>query len=152
VTYALRLAIHLLAAAFLVGGMAVMPLAVRPAAASTLEPPQRLLFMAAALARFFAGVTLAIVLLLASGLGLIALGGGFGAMPTSVHLMFAIGLVMNVVFGWIRLRLFARLRGAADARDGPRAEAVLNAIRQLVTTNLALGTAVFVIAADGRAG
>lgn len=151
-TYTLLLAVHLLAAAFWVGGMAVMHFAVRPAAAATLETAQRLPFMAAALARFFAGVTLAIALLLGSGLVLIALGGGFGAMPPSVHLMFGVGLVMIVIFGWIRLRLFVQLRAALDAGDRPRAAAALNAIRQLVATNLALGTAVFVIALVGRPG
>ncbi len=129
-TYTLLLAVHLLAAAFWVGGMAVMHFAVRPAAAATLETAQRLPFMAAALARFFAGVTLAIALLLGSGLVLIAL----------------------VIFGWIRLRLFVQLRAALDAGDRPRAAAALNAIRQLVATNLALGTAVFVIALVGRPG
>ncbi|MBN8511051.1 MAG: CopD family protein [Burkholderiales bacterium] len=151
-SYALLLAVHLLAAAFWVGGMAVMNFAVRPAAAATLEPAQRLPFMAAALARFFAGVTLAIALLLGSGLVLIALGGGFGAMPPSVHLMFGVGLTMIVIFGWIRLRLFVQLRAALDAGDRPRAAAALDAIRRLVATNLALGSAVFVIAVAGRAG
>lgn len=150
-THALLLAIHLLAAAFWVGGMAAMQFAVRPAAVATLEPPQRLPFMAAALARFFAGVTLAVVLLLASGLLLVALGGGFGAMHLGVHLMFGVGVVMIAIFGWIRLRLFVRLQRALGAGERPRAAAALDAIRRLVATNLALGTAVFVVAVAGRA-
>lgn len=143
--------LHLLAAAFWVGGMAAMHFAVRPAAVATLDPPQRLPFMAAALARFFAGVTAAIVLLLGSGSALIAIGGGFGAMRWSVHAMSGVALLMIVIFGWIRLRLFVQLRDAVAAQDRPRAGAALNAIRQLVATNLALGTVVFAVAVAGRA-
>jgi uncharacterized membrane protein len=150
-TEALLLALHLLAAAFWVGGMAAMHFAVRPAAAATLEPAQRLPFMAEALARFLAGVTAAVVLLLASGLALILLGGGFAAMRPSVHLMFGVGLVMTAIFGWIRLRPFVQLQRSLAAQDRPRAAAALNAIRRLVATNLALGTAVFVVAVGGRA-
>ena len=62
------LCLHLLAATLWIGGMAVMHFAVRPAAVQTLEPPLRLPFMAAALGRFFAAVSIAIVVLLGSGL------------------------------------------------------------------------------------
>ncbi|MBP6778854.1 MAG: CopD family protein [Piscinibacter sp.] len=148
---ALLLCLHLLAATFWVGGMAAMHFAVRPAAVATLEAPQRLAFMAAALARFFAAVTAAIVVLLASGLALIAVGGGFGAMHWSVHAMFAVGLAMIAIFGWIRLVPFVRLQRALAAREPPRAAAALNTIRLLVATNLALGTLVFVLAVVGRA-
>lgn len=150
-THALLLAVHLLAAAYWVGGMAAMLFAVRPAAVATLDPPQRLPFMSAALARFFGGVTASIVLLLASGSALIAIGGGFGAMRWSVHTMFGVALLMIVIFGWIRLRLFVQLRDAVAGREWPRAGAALNAIRRLVATNLGLGTAVFVVALAGRA-
>ena len=68
---AVLLLLHLLAAAWWVAGMAVMHLAVRPAAVATLPPPLRLPFMTAALGRFFAGVSLAVVLLLASGFAMI---------------------------------------------------------------------------------
>lgn len=150
-TQAFLLAVHLLAAAFWVGGMAAIHFAVRPAAAAALEPAQRLPFMAAALARFLAGVAWAIVLLFGSGLALIVLGGGFAAMRASVHLMFGVGLLMIAIFGWIRLRPFVQLQRSLGARDGPRAATALNAIRRLVATNLVLGTAVFVIAVGGRA-
>ena len=45
--HAALLCLHALAAAFWVGGMAVITLAVRPAAVQTLEPPLRLAFLAA---------------------------------------------------------------------------------------------------------
>jgi uncharacterized membrane protein len=149
--HATLLCLHLLAAAFWVGGMAVMHFAVRPAAVQTLEPPLRLPFMAAALGRFFAGVSAAVVVLLASGLAMLLLGGGFAAAHWSVHAMFAVGLLMVAVYGHIRFAIFPRLQQAVAARTWPQAAAQLNAIRIRVVFNLMLGTAVFVLAVVARA-
>lgn len=148
---ALLLCVHLLAATWWVGGMAVMHFAVRPAAAERLEPPLRLPFMAAALRRFFAGVNVAVAVLLASGLGLIGLGGGFRLLHWSVHAMVAIGLLMVGVYAHIRLGLYPRLRQAVAAGTWPAAAAQLNAIRQRVALNLVLGTLVYVLALVARA-
>jgi uncharacterized membrane protein len=149
--HATLLCLHLLAAAFWVGGMAVMHFAVRPAAVQTLEPPLRLPFMAAALGRFFAGVSAAVVVLLASGLAMLLLGGGFAAAHWSVHAMFSVGLLMMAVYGHIRFAIFPRLQQAVAARTWPQAAAQLNAIRIRVVLNLMLGTAVFVLAVVARA-
>lgn len=148
---AVLLGLHLLAAALWVGGMAAMHLAVRPAAVATLAPPQRLPFMAAALARFFGAVAVAIVVLLASGLVLITLSGGFAFAHWRVHAMFSVGLVMTGIFVFIRFRPFVRLRRAVAAGAWPDAAPAMEAIRRLVALNLALGIAVFGIAAVGRA-
>ena len=83
--YAALLCLHLLAATLWAGGMAVMLFAVRPAAVATLHPPLRLPFMAATLGRFFAWVSVAIVVLLLSGLAMIGMAGGFGARGCSVR-------------------------------------------------------------------
>ena len=149
--HATLLCLHLLAATLWVGGMAVMHFAVRPAAVQTLEPPLRLPFMAAALGRFFAWVSVAVLLLLASGLAMILLGAGFAAAHWSVHAMFGIGLAMMAVYGHIRYAAYPRLQRAVSAREWPKAAAQLNAIRQRVALNLALGTGVFVVAVLGRA-
>jgi uncharacterized membrane protein len=148
--HATLLCLHLLAATLWVGGMAVMHFAVRPAAVQVLEPPQRLPFMAAALGRFFAWVSAAVVVLLASGVAMMLLSGGFAAAHWSVHAMFGIGLLMMAVYGHIRFALFLRLQRALAARDMPQAAAALNAIRQRVALNLGLGTLVFVLAVVGR--
>ena len=145
------LCLHLLAAALWVGGMAVMHFAVRPAALQSLPPPLRLPLMAAALGRFFAAVSAAIVVLLASGLAMVWLAGGFGAVHWSVHAMTALGLLMAAVYAQIRLAAYPRLRRAVAARDWPQAAAPLNTIRVRVGFNLALGTLVFVLATLGRA-
>jgi uncharacterized membrane protein len=149
--HATMLCLHLLAAALWVGGMAVMHFAVRPAAVQTLESPLRLPFMAAALGRFFAWVSAAVVVLLASGLAMLLLGGGFAAAHWSVHAMFAIGLLMMAVYGHIRFAVFPRLQQAVATRSWPQAAAQLNAIRVRVVLNLMLGTAVFVLAVVARA-
>jgi uncharacterized membrane protein len=148
--HATLLCLHLLAATVWIGGMAVMHFAVRPAAVQTLEPPQRLPFMAAALGRFFAWVSVAVLVLLVSGLWMMLHSGGFAAAHWSVHAMFAIGLVMMAVYGHIRFALFVRLQRALAVREMPQAAAALNAIRQRVALNLALGTLVFVLAVVGR--
>jgi uncharacterized membrane protein len=149
--HATLLCLHLLAATVWVGGMAVMHFAVRPAAVQTLEPPLRLPFMAAALGRFFAWVSAAVLLLLASGLAMMLLGGGFTGAHWSVHAMLGIGLAMMAVYGHIRFATYPRLQRAVAAREWPQAAAQLNAIRQRVALNLGLGSGVFVLAVVGRA-
>ncbi|WP_119155136.1 DUF4149 domain-containing protein [Caldimonas tepidiphila] len=149
--YTVLLCLHVLAAAFWVGGMAVMHFAVRPAAVAALEPPQRLSLMAGALSRFFAGVAAAIVLLLASGAAMIVLAGGMGRVHWNVHAMLGLGLVMAAIFGHIRFASYPRLRRAVAAREWPAAAGALDSIRRLVALNLGLGTLVFVVALVGDA-
>lgn len=149
-TQAILLLLHLLSAAFWVGGMAVMHFAVRPSAVAVLEPPLRLPLMAQTLSRFFAGVSVAIVTLLASGLGMVWLAGGFARVHWSVHAMLALGLVMMAVFLHIRFAPYPRLLRAVAGREWPVAGAQLNMIRRLVELNLALGVVVFALAIVGR--
>jgi len=143
--------LHLLAAAFWVGGMAAMHFSVRPAAVATLEPPLRLAFMASALSRFFVGVAIAIGTSLASGLLLVWTMGGFAHVHWNVHAMFGVGLVMMALFGHVRFAPYPRLLRAVAAREWPVAAANLNTIRKLVVVNLALGVLVFVLAIVGQA-
>lgn len=150
-TTSLLLFLHLLAVAFWVGGMAVMHFAVRPAAVATLEPPQRLPFMAAALSRFFTGVSAAVATVLVSGLALVMAAGGFARVHWSVHGMFTLGLVMMALFLHIRFAPYPRLQRAVAAREWPVAAAQLNSIRKLVAINLSIGVVVFALAIVGRA-
>lgn len=148
---ALLLFLHLLAAAFWVGGMAAMHYAVRPSAVATLEPPLRLPMMAATLSRFFKGVFVAIGVLLASGLLMVWTAGGFARVHWSVHAMFTVGLVMMALFFHVRFAPYMRLTRAVAAREWPVAAANLNSIRKLVALNLALGVLVFALATVGPA-
>lgn len=142
--------LHLLAATAWVGGMAAMHFAVRPAAQQLLDAPaQRLAFMAGALRRFFVLVTVAIVVLLASGLALIALQGS-RHLHWSVTAMTAVGTVMILVFAHIRRVPFVRLAAAVERAQWPAAAAALSTVRRLVAFNLTLGVIVYGIALIGR--
>ena len=147
----LLLWIHLLAASLWVGGMATMLWAVRPALPLIEAPPQRVGFAAAVFARLFALVTVAIVLLFASGLAMVGLAGGFGRVGWNVHAMLAVALVMAAVFAAIRFGPYARLRRAVQAQQWAAGGEQLGAIRRLVGLNLALGVIVFALATLGRA-
>lgn len=148
---AVLLLLHLLAAAWWVGGMAVMHFAVRPAAVATLAPPLRLPFMAAALGRFFTGVNVAVVLLLISGFALIGQVGGMRNVHWSVHAMLTLGLVMMAIYGHIRFGVYPKLQRAVAAADWPAAAGRLDLVRRMVAVNLALGLLVFALAVVGRA-
>lgn len=149
-TYTLLLSLHLLAASLWVGGMACMHLAVRPAAVARLEPPLRLPFMTEALGRFFAWVTGAIGVLLATGLAMIAMNGGFAATHWRVHAMFAIALLMMAIFAHLRVVPYRRLRAAVADSHWPQAAQHLASVRRLVSVNLVLGVVVYVVAVLGR--
>lgn len=145
------LLMHLLAATWWVGGMAVMHFAVRPAAVATLAPPLRLPFLAAALGRFFAGVSVSVLLLLVSGFALIGQAGGMRQVHWSVHAMLTVGLLMMAIYGHIRFGVYPKLRRAVAAADWAVAGGRLHLIRLLVAGNLVLGVLVFALAVLGRA-
>ena len=149
--YALLLFVHVAGAAFWVGGMATMHLAVRPAAAAVLEPPQRLPFMAAALGRFLRGVDVSLAALWISGMAMFMAIGGFRGAHWRIHAMFTLALVMTLVYGFIRGRAFPALRRAVADQQWPTAAGQLATVRQLVALNLGLGTLVFAVALVGRA-
>ena len=149
-SYRLLLLAHLLGVIVWVGGMFFAHFALRPAAAATLQPPERLRLMAAVLGRFFTWVEWSIVLILASGIAMMGfLGGARGmfAVPAYIHAMLGIGVVMMLLFGHIRFALYKRLAAAVLAADWPAAAAALGSIRVLVAVNLGLGLLVVVIAA-----
>jgi len=143
------LLLHLLAAMAWMGGMFFAYFCLRPSAAEVLEPPKRLPLWLATLGRFLRYMSIAVLLILASGLGML-LPTGFQAAPAGWHLMFALGLVMAGVYAYIHLALLPRLRAHCAASTWPAAAQVLNAIRKLVALNLALGVIVVVAAVSAR--
>ena len=150
--YATLKLLHLLAAIVWLGGMFFAHFFLRPAA-QTLEPAQRISLMHGVLQRVFAAVTAAVVTLLASGLWMVghtaklaAQAGGSFAMPLGWTMMAALGMVMAVIFGYIRLSLFPQLHRAHQTAHWPEAGKVLAQIRTWVGINLALGLAVVAVA------
>lgn len=91
------LLLHLLAAMAWMGGMFFAYFCLRPSAAEVLEPPKRLPLWLATLGRFLRYMSIAVLLILASGLGML-LPVGFQAAPAGWHLMFTLGLVMAGVY------------------------------------------------------
>ncbi|SEK60992.1 Uncharacterized membrane protein [Variovorax sp. YR750] len=150
-SYVIPLFIHLLCAAFWVGGMATMHFAVRPSAVATLEPPLRLRMMAATLRRFFVGVDASVTLLFATGVAMIVAGGGFRGLHWRIEAMMSIAIVMLAIYVYIRASVFRAMRRAVDESAWPTAAARLNTVRKLVTVNLVLGVIVFGVATIGRA-
>jgi uncharacterized membrane protein len=158
VLYACLKAIHLLGVVVWVGGMFFALACLRPAAAEVLEPPSRVRLMHAALRRFFAAVTVAIVATLASGaamLGLAARDRTSAALPFNMPLdwyaMVVLFAVMALVFAHVRLSLFRRLEVAMRAQAWPDAGAALGAIRWEVMLNLVLGVFIVVLVRLGAA-
>ena len=149
--YNLLKLVHLLSIIVWIGGMVFAHFVLRPAA-QALDAPQRVRLMHDVLQRFFAAVTVAIVLVLGSGLWMIGRvakqavqSGGSFAMPLSWTLMATLGLVMMAIFGHIRFALFKRLQRATAASDWPAAGKALGSIRTAVAVNLALGVLTVVV-------
>lgn len=149
--YTALLFIHLLGVAVWIGGMFVMHFAVRPAAVAQLAPAERLPLLSAALGRFFFWVSISVVAILASGVGLILGAGGFRHAHLSVHLMVATGLAMMAIYLQIRLMPYPRLVRAVRANDAAEATRQLDKIRQRVAINLLLGVLTIAVATIGRA-
>ena len=155
--YATLKAVHLLALIVWIGGMAFSQFFLRPAL-TALDGPARLRLMRDVLGRFFAAVTLAAGLVLASGLWMIghvstqaAESGGHLRMPIAWMLMAALGLLMIGIFGHIRWVLYPRLSRAVAASNWPAGAAAMAQIRGWVSVNLGIGVLIVVSTVVGAA-
>jgi uncharacterized membrane protein len=146
----LSLFLHVLSVVVWVGGMFFAYMALRPVAASVLEPPQRLLLWAGVFGRFFPWVWAAVVLILFSGLHMLSLLGGAAA-PHYAITMLALGVVMMLIFGHVFFSPYRKLKRAVDAQDWQSGGAALGQIRKLIGINLSLGLATIAVVFAGRA-
>ncbi|MFO1206710.1 MAG: CopD family protein [Burkholderiales bacterium] len=142
----IALLFHVLGIVVWVGGMFFAYLALRPAAALLLEPPQRLALWQDTLRRFFNWVWLAIAFVLGSGLWMFFRMGGFTGAPMYVHAMLVLGLTMMGIFVHVFFGPFRRLTANVAAKEWKSAGAALNQIRVRVALNLALGLLTIAIA------
>ena len=145
----IALLLHLLGAIVWIGGMFFAYVALRPAAARLLEPPQRLPLWRDTLARFFVWVWVSIAAIFASGIHMLAVAYGFKAVPHYVFAMLAIAVVMTLIFVYVYFAPFKQLGRQVDAANWKAAGAALNGIRQLVATHLLLGIATVIVAVIG---
>lgn len=139
--------LHIFGFTIWVGGMFFAYMALRPIAATRLEPPQRLPLWEGVFDKFFPWVWAAVALLLFSGLYMMAL---FGKPPVYVAMMFAIGIVMMMIFAHIFFAPYKRLKRAVAAQDWPAGGAALGQIRKLIGINLILGLVTVAIGSFGQ--
>jgi len=148
---ALAILLHILAAVVWVGGMFFSYMALRPVAATLLEPPVRLTLWSQVFKRFFPWVWASIVILLSTGLWMIFnIFGGMADIGIYIHLMLTLGLVMILLFTYVFFGPYQKLSQAVSNSNWSLAGQALNKIRQLIAINLTLGLIVTSIAAAGR--
>ncbi len=144
------LILHSLSAVVWVGGMFFALFALRPATAP-LEPAARLELWSRVLERFFFWVFAAIVLLLASGYGMIfGVYAGFRGIGLHINIMQGLGIVMMLLFFHLYFAPWRRFRAAVGRQDYPSAAGQLNQIRVIVTINLILGLITIAVGSSGR--
>ena len=115
---AIAITLHILATILWIGGMFFAYVALRPAAASLLEPPQRLPLWAATFARFFPWVWVSVVVLPATGYWMVFyVFDGLRQVGLHVHLMQGLGWLMIVIYLFV---FFAPLPPAEGGRGGER--------------------------------
>lgn len=128
--------LHILGFMIWVGGMFFAYMALRPVAASQLEPAPRLALWRGVFGKFFPWVWVSVILVLASGIYMM---GQMGRPPLYVLAMFVIGVVMMLIFGHVFFAPYKRLQRAVDQQDWKAGGAALGMIRKLIGINLILG-------------
>ena len=146
----LSLFLHILSVVVWVGGMFFAYMALRPVAASVLEPPQRLTLWAGVFGKFFPWVWVSVALILATGLHMLATFGGAAA-PLYALTMLVLGVAMMLIFAHVFFAPYGRLKRAVAAQDWKAGGAALGQIRKLVGINLSLGLLTIAVVFLGRA-
>lgn len=144
------LILHTFSAVVWVGGMFFALVALRPATL-LLQPPARLGLWSGVLGRFFAWVIVAIVLLLATGYGMVfGVYAGFSGIGRHVHIMQGLGIIMMLLFFHLYFAPWRRFRAALARPDYETAARQLNQIRWIVAVNLLLGLLTIAVGSSGR--
>ncbi len=146
----LSLFLHVLSVVVWVGGMFFAYMALRPVAASVLEPPQRLALWAGVFGKFFPWVWLSVALILLTGLHMLIVFGGLAA-PHYAMTMLVLGVVMMAIFAHVFFAPYGRLKRAVTAQDWKAGGAALGQIRRLIGINLSLGLLTISVVFLGRA-
>jgi uncharacterized membrane protein len=144
------IALHIVAVTIWVGGMFFAYFFLRPAAASILEPPQRLRLWQSVFKRFFYWVWVAVVILPVSGHYLAM---QFGALTNWSHhiiIMMMLAYSMIVLFIYVYFILYKKFCLAVSQQKWPSAAQYLNKIRQIIALNLTLGLITIISASAGR--
>ena len=146
----LAITLHVLSAVVWVGGMFFAYMALRPAAASLLEPPLRLPLWSKTFARFFPWVWAAVILLPATGYWMILwVFDGFENVKLYVYIMQVTGIAMILIYLYVFFIPYRRMNQAIAARDFTAAGKQLAVIRKLIGANLVLGLITITVASGG---
>lgn len=144
----LSLFLHVLSIVVWVGGMFFAYMALRPVAASVLEPPQRLTLWVGVFDKFFPWVWASVALILLTGLYMLHLLGN--AAPLYAYAMLVLGVVMMLIFGHVYFSPYKKLKRAVTAQDWKAGGAALAMIRQLIGINLSIGLITIAVVFVGR--
>lgn len=148
---AIVLALHILAAVVWVGGMFFAYMALRPVAASQLEPPLRLRLWAGVFGKFFPWVWLSIISLLGSGYWMtFSIYQSIKDAPLYIHTMMILAYIMILIFMHVFFAPYRRLKEAVATEDWSTGGSKLGQIRMLIGINTILGLTVVTIAGAGR--
>jgi uncharacterized membrane protein len=137
--------IHIMAAVVWIGGMFFAYMALRPAAAEVLEPPQRLTLWTKTFARFFPWVWIIIIALPLTGIILIV--NYKQGTPWYVHAMIGLGVLMILIFLHVFFAPYKRLKNAVKTEDWAQGGKSLGQIRVLVGINTLLGMIIVLLTA-----
>ncbi len=147
----IAITLHLLAVVVWVGGMFFAWMALRPVAATLLEPPLRMPLWSRTFARFFPWVWAAVILLPVTGYWMIFnVFGGFQSLALYIHVMQGVGWIMVAIFLHVFFAPYRQLKAAVAAGDFAAAGKHLGQIRKLIGFNLLLGIALTAVASSGR--
>jgi len=143
--------LHLLAAALWVGGMFFAYTALRPVAASMLQPPMRLGLWQQVFSRFFPWVWLFVLILPLSGYYLIfSQFNGMDNVGITIHVMQLTGWIMIGLFVYLYFIPFKKLNIFIIEKKLPQAADCLNIIRKIIALNLGLGLITIIIGSTHR--
>ncbi|MBT9590548.1 MAG: CopD family protein [Thiobacillus sp.] len=142
--------LHVLSVVVWVGGMFFAYMALRPVAASMLEPPQRLTLWAGVFGKFFPWVWASVALILLTGLHMLVTIGG-GSAPHYALTMLALGGVMMLIFAHVFFSPYKKLKRAVDEQNWKAGGAALAQIRMLIGINLSIGLLTIAVVFVGRA-
>lgn len=147
---ALSLLLHVLGVVVWVGGMFFAYMALRPVAASMLEPPQRLTLWSGVFGKFFPWVWASVALILLTGLHMLVKVGGMAA-PHYAMTMLVLGVVMMLIFAHVFFAPYKKLKRAVGEQNWKAGGAALAQIRMLIGINLSLGLLTIAVVFLGRA-
>lgn len=145
----IAISLHLLASVIWIGGMFFALMVLRPTAI-VLEPQQRFPLWANIFKRFFPWVWAAVAIILITGLGMIFMLGGMGAVGIHVHIMLLLGIFMVLLFLHVFFNPFRKLKWAVAEHDWIASANALDKIRKFVRASMILGLIVIVIGSAGR--